>query len=88
MLMLEPKVVSSVERWLATKFSEYGEVESVRIPRLKCNWDGGMGYVTFRRPEEAYQALRRLDGTPSCVAGCNMYIDFAAEKPLHGGTML
>jgi len=84
-VQLEPRALDAVQQWLASKFGEYGDVTKVRLPRLKCNWDGGLAFVHYRRPEEAYQALRNLDGTPSCVSGCNMFVDFAEEAPLWRG---
>lgn len=71
-----------VEEWLRNTFGEFGAIDRVRLPRLKNNWDGGLGFVHFARAEDAEIALTTLDGTPSFVRGCNMYIDFAIPRPL------
>ena len=57
-----------------------GQVVSVQTPTLACNWDPGITFVTFATPQHAEAALEALDGTPSCVPGCNMYVDFAEVK--------
>ena len=44
------------------------------------NWDGGIAFVRFANPDDADAALEALDGTPSLVTGCNMYVDFAYEE--------
>lgn len=82
MLMLEREGLDAVGDWLRAAFGRHGQIESVTIPRLKCNWDGGMAYVRFAHAEDAQRALEELDGTPSCVPGCNMYVDYARPKPL------
>lgn len=82
MLMMEAEHIDGVEVWLARTFEQYGPLDAVNIPRLKCNWDGGMGFVTFQHSEDALSALRALDGTPSCISGCNMVVDFQRDTPL------
>lgn len=81
-LRLDETPTDRVRSWLGAKFSKHGAVDEVMIPRLACNWDGGIAYVRFESGEEAERALLALDGTPSCVAGCNMFIDYAQARPL------
>ena len=52
------------------------------MPRLASNWDPGYGFVRFAQPDDALRAIEELDGSPSCVKGCNMYLDLAERKPL------
>lgn len=85
MLQLQPTSVDSVKQWLHQTFSMHGPVDEVRVPRLQCNWDGGIAFVRFTSSRSAHKALRHLDGSPSCILGCNMYIDFAEETPLWRG---
>ena len=80
MLNLDDAHVRRVEEWMEQKFREHGQVVSVQTPTLACNWDPGITFVTFATPEHAEAALEALDGTPSCVPGCNMYVDFAEVK--------
>ena len=53
------------------------ENERVRTPRVKNNWDQGFGFVEFEEADAAEAALESLDGTPSLVEGCRMFVDFA-----------
>lgn len=71
-----------VDGWLAHTFSQFGHIESVKVPRLVSNWDPGHGAIQFTRSEDALRALEALDGTPSCIPGCNLAVDFALKKPL------
>lgn len=71
-----------VEQWLRRRFSVYGRIASLRLPRLGNGWDQGLAFVRFDDPDEAEAALEALDGTPSPIVGCNMYIDYAIAKPL------
>ena len=80
MLNLDAAHVRRVEEWMEQKFGEHGQVVSVQTPTLACNWDPGITFVTFATPQHAEAALEALDGTPSCVPGCNMYVDFAEVK--------
>jgi len=80
MLMLDESCVQKVEDWVRKQFGEHGEIVSVKTPTLRCRWDPGQTFVTFAAPEQAEAALEALDGSPSCVPGCNMYVDFAEIK--------
>ena len=54
----------------------------VLVPRLECNWDPGWGFVRFAKSTRGATAV---DGTPSCVSGCNMHVDYehdASARPL------
>ena len=70
------------EAWLADTCNRYGPVESVQIPRLQCNWDPGHAFVRYASPEHALRAVEELDGTPSCVVGCNLHVSMARRRPL------
>lgn len=82
--MLNQKVATPdpIEEWLRTRFSPYGTVESVVIPRVRNGWDGGTAYVRFSSRDEADAALMALDGTIGPTNGVNLYIDFSRIKPL------
>ena len=72
-----------VNEWLLSRFGPFGHIEAVRLPRLKNNWDSGFAFVKFTNPEDAEKALEALDGTPSLVPGCNIFVDHAFRKPLY-----
>lgn len=69
-----------VDAWLRRTFGAYGELVSVDLPRVANNWDGGLAFVRFADTDEAEAALVALDGTPSVVIGCNLFVDFAEAK--------
>lgn len=71
-----------IEAWLRKRFGMYGTITSLALPRLRNNWDGGLAFIRFSHPDEADDALEALDGTPSPIAGCNMFIDYQVAKPL------
>lgn len=75
---VEPDPVTS---WLERTFGAHGAVE-VSLPRLRNNWDGGMAFVKYAEPDAAEAALERLDGTPSLVTGCNLFVDHAYMRRL------
>ena len=57
----------------------------VGAPRHKAPCQAAFGrytFVTFSSPDHAEAALEALDGTPSCVPGCDMYVDFAELKDI------
>ena len=70
-----------VDEWLRRRFGVYGTITSLQLPRLRNNWDAGLAFIRFTDPDEADAALEALDGTPSPIAGCNMYIDYSVAKP-------
>lgn len=80
MLNLDASEVREHEQWLRGAFGGHGEVEAIATPTLQCNWNPGYTFVTFAAPEHAEAALLALNGTPSCVAGCNIEADFAELK--------
>lgn len=83
MLNVEAREPDPIGSWLHRKFSPYGRIDLLRLPRLRNNWDYGFGYIHYAEADAAEAALDALDGTPSPVVGCNMYIDFATHKPLY-----
>ena len=76
---LEPDPVAE---WLRRRFAMHGTITSLALPRLRSNWDGGLAFIRFADPDEADAALEALDGTPSPISGCNMFIDYRIAKPL------
>ena len=74
-----------VVEWLRARFSVHGDIESIQRPPSKCNWDGGLAFITFATADDAEEALEALDGTPSLTPGCNMFIDYALvkQRPLY-----
>ena len=82
MLNLPHKEPEPVERWLRGRFGMHGTIESLEVPRLRNRWDQGLAFVRFADAAAADAALAALDGTPSPISGCNMYIDYATPKPL------
>lgn len=83
MLCCETQSPDPIENWLRVRFGEHGTVTSVRLPRLHHNWDGGMAFVRFADGEQAEAALQALDGTPSPIVGCNLFVDYAYTPPLY-----
>lgn len=81
-LHMDATAPRAVDDWLVRAFSPIGQLESVCVPRLASNWDPGYGFVRFVEPGDAVRAIEKLDGTPSCVKGCNMLLDLAERKPL------
>jgi hypothetical protein len=81
-LNLPTRSPDPIEEWLRAKFGAHGLVERVRLPRLRNQWDQGLAFVHFADVEAAEAALEALDGTPSLVPGCNLFIDIAAPRPL------
>ena len=77
MLNVTATTTDPVIEWLSATFSPYGRIARVRTPRVKNNWDQGFGFVEFEEADAAEAALESLDGTPSLVEGCRMFVDFA-----------
>lgn len=77
------KAPDPVAEWLRARFSAHGQVEDIKLARTLCNWDGGMAFVRFATADHAEEALEALDGTPSVTPGCNMYLDFALQRPIY-----
>ena len=80
-LNLDSSEVREHEEWLRGTCGAHGDVEAVVTPLARCQWNPGFAYVTFAAPEHAEAAKRALDGTPSCVPGCDLEMDFAEVKP-------
>ena len=80
--MLAVEGDEGAEAWLTDACNRCGPVESVHIPRLQCNWDPGHAFVRYGSAEHALRALEELDGTPSCVVGCNLHVRMARRRPL------
>ena len=71
-----------VEQWLRRRFGVHGELSHINLPRLANNWDQGLAFIRFEDPDCADAALEALDGTPSPIQGCNMFIDYHVIRPL------
>ena len=82
MLNVTPVAPDPVTHWLERTFGAHGALEEVSVPRLRNNWDGGLAFVRFADADEAEAALERLDGTPSLVTGCNLFVDYAYQRRL------
>ena len=81
MLNLPQSEPDPVDEWLRRRFGVYGNITSLQLPRVRNNWDAGLAFIRFADPDEADAALEALDGTPSPIAGCNMFIDYSVAKP-------
>ena len=82
MLNLPQSKPDPIYAWLRSRFGVHGTITSIELPRVRNNWDTGLAFIRFAEVEAAEAALDALDGTPSPIAGCNMYLDFAVPKPL------
>ena len=82
MLNLPRREPDPIHEWLQNRFGVHGTITSIELPRVRNNWDAGLAFIRFAEAQAAEAALEALDGTPSPVSGCNMYLDFAIARPL------
>ena len=82
MLCLPKSDTDEIRNWLRRRFAPHGTITSLTLPRLPNEWDQGLAFIRFSHPDEADTALEALDGTPSPIAGCNMFLDYKVVKPL------
>ncbi len=82
MLNVEHAEACPLAAWLEQTFGAFGAIDELRMPRLRNNWDSGHAFIRYADAASAEEALDRLDGTPSIVSGCNMFVDYAYPKPL------
>ena len=82
MLCLLKGESDEIRNWLHRRFAPHGTITSLTLPRLNNEWDQGLAFIRFSHPDEADTALEALDGTPSPIVGCNMFIDYKVSKPL------
>ena len=84
MLNVSRQSPDPVIEWLDGTFRPYGVIARIYLPRVKSNWDGGFGFVDYIHREDADAALNALDGRPSIVPGCRLFVDFAkaVDEPL------